>query len=95
MRDSPPRLDCNLLGIDPTGVVHIADRLLREIDGPMLKTGLQGFHGAAIARPRRPENRPDPTRLETLSPASRLRTRLRPRLGTILEYGARVFKLRE
>jgi putative restriction endonuclease len=57
--------DRNLLGIDPTGVVHIADRLLREIDGPMLTTGLQGFHGAPIARPRRPEDRPDPGRLET------------------------------
>jgi putative restriction endonuclease len=57
--------DRNLLGIDPTGVVHISDRLLREIDGPMLKTGLQGFHGAPIALPRRPEDRPDPARLET------------------------------
>jgi putative restriction endonuclease len=55
--------DRNLLGIDPTGVVHIADRLLREIDGPMC-TGLQGFHGEAIAVPRRPEDRPDPVRLE-------------------------------
>jgi putative restriction endonuclease len=41
--------DRNLLGIDPEGVVHIADRLLREIDGPMLRTGLQGFHGGSIA----------------------------------------------
>jgi putative restriction endonuclease len=57
--------DRNLLGIDPGGVVHIADRLLREIDGPMLKAGLQGFHGAPISRPRRPEDRPDPVRLET------------------------------
>ncbi len=57
--------DRNLLGIDPAGVVHIADRLLREIDGPMLRTGLQGFHGTAIAVPRRPEDRPDPLRLET------------------------------
>jgi len=55
--------DRNLLGIDPTGVVHISDRLLREIDGPMLRTGLQGFHGHAIAVPRRPEDRPDPGRL--------------------------------
>jgi putative restriction endonuclease len=45
--------------------VHIADRLLREIDGPMLRTGLQGFHGEAIALPRRPEDRPDPERLES------------------------------
>ena len=57
--------DRNLLGIDPDGVVHIAGRLLREIDGPMLRTGLQGFHGARIAVPRRPEDRPDAIRLET------------------------------
>jgi putative restriction endonuclease len=57
--------DRNLLGIDPDGVVHIADRLLREIDGPMLRTGLQGFHGERIALPRRPADRPDPLRLET------------------------------
>jgi putative restriction endonuclease len=56
--------DRNLLGVDPTGVVHIADRLLHEIDGPMLKAGLQGFHGERIAMPRRPSERPDPLRLE-------------------------------
>jgi putative restriction endonuclease len=56
--------DRNLLGIDPEGVVHIAGRLLREIDGPMLRTGLQGFHGRDIALPRRPADRPDPQRLE-------------------------------
>ncbi len=56
--------DRNLLGIDPDGVVHIAGRLLNEIDGPMLRTGLQGFHGDRIAMPRRPQDRPDPQRLE-------------------------------
>ena len=56
--------DRNVLGIDPDGVVHIARRLLDETDGPMLRTGLQGFHGASIAVPRRPEERPDPQRLE-------------------------------
>ena len=56
--------DRNLLGIDPAGVVHIAGRLLREIDGPMLRTGLQGFHGERISLPRRPDDRPDPERLE-------------------------------
>ena len=56
--------DRNLLGIDPDGVVHIARRLLRETDGPMLRTGLQGFHGDRIALPRRPQDRPDPQRLE-------------------------------
>lgn len=56
--------DRNLMGIDPRGVVHIADRLLREADGPMLRTGLQGFHQAAILQPRRAVDRPDPERLE-------------------------------
>ena len=56
--------DRNLLGIDPDGVIHIAGRLLREIDGPMLQTGLQGFHGERMTMPRRPEDRPDPARLE-------------------------------
>ena len=55
--------DRNLLGIDPTGVVHIGQRLLHEVDGPMLKTGLQGFHGGKILQPTRPEERPAPDRL--------------------------------
>jgi putative restriction endonuclease len=57
--------DRNLLGIDPEGIVHIASRVLREIDGPMLRTGLQGFHGARIALPRSPEQHPDTVRLQT------------------------------
>ncbi|MEA2373357.1 MAG: putative restriction endonuclease [Solirubrobacteraceae bacterium] len=56
--------DRNLMGIDPGGHVHVAERLLREQDGPMLKAGLQGFHGAAIFQPKRPAERPDPARLE-------------------------------
>ncbi|CAN5526704.1 HNH endonuclease [soil metagenome] len=56
--------DRNLMGIDPEGVVHIDKRLLAEVDGPMLKTGLQGFHGKDITLPRRPLDRPDPELLE-------------------------------
>jgi putative restriction endonuclease len=56
--------DRNLMGIAPDGVVHIAQRLLNEIDGPMLRNGLQGFHGAAILQPRQKDERPDPARLE-------------------------------
>lgn len=55
--------DRNLMGIDPEGIVHIARRLREERDGPMLREGLQGFHGAAILRPRRPTDQPDPSRL--------------------------------
>jgi putative restriction endonuclease len=56
--------DRNILGIDPRGVVHIARRLLDQHDGPMLSSGIQGFHGATILQPRRPDERPDPERLE-------------------------------
>jgi putative restriction endonuclease len=56
--------DRNLLGIDPAGVVHIAKRLLEERDGPMLREGLQGFHGSRIHLPSREADRPDPVRLE-------------------------------
>ena len=66
--------DRNLLGIDPEGIVQIAGRVLREIDGPMLRTGLQDFHGAAILMPRRPQDRPDPVRLESRFERSTLAT---------------------
>jgi len=56
--------DRNLMGIDPDGVVHIAHRLLEEVDGPMLRAGLQGRHGEGILLPRRHAERPDPERLE-------------------------------
>lgn len=55
--------DRNLLGIDPDGVVHISRPLLEEIDGPMLREGLQGFHGAAIIPPARSDQQPDRERL--------------------------------
>ncbi len=56
--------DRNLLGIDPAGGVHITRRLREERDGPMLREGLQGFHGAAIRKPRLLAEHPDPERLE-------------------------------
>jgi putative restriction endonuclease len=55
--------DRNLLGIDPSGGVHIAQRLRDEHDGPMLREGLQGFHGASIRKPRLVVEHPDPGRL--------------------------------
>ena len=55
--------DRNLMGIDPDGVVHIASRLRHEKDGPMLREGLQGFHGRVITPPTRRDERPDPERL--------------------------------
>jgi putative restriction endonuclease len=57
--------DSNILGIRPDYVVQIKERLLQEIDGPMLLHGLQGRHGQALmALPTRRADRPDPNRLE-------------------------------
>jgi putative restriction endonuclease len=57
--------DRNLMGIDPDGVIHIHERLLREVDGPMLTNGLQRFHGEPILQPLRVVDRPDRERLAT------------------------------
>ena len=57
--------DTNILGIRPDHVVEIRSDILEETDGPMLRHGLQELHGARLAvLPRRPEDRPDPERLE-------------------------------
>ncbi|QOK23869.1 HNH endonuclease [Janibacter indicus] len=56
--------DQQFLGIDPDGVVHINKALLEEVDGPMLRHGLQEMHGGSILIPRHREERPDPSRLE-------------------------------
>jgi putative restriction endonuclease len=57
--------DRNILGIRPDFVVEIHERLLHEIDGPMLRHGLQDHHGKPLMQtPRRPADRPDPTLLQ-------------------------------
>ena len=44
--------DQNIIGITPDYNVKIRADILREIDGPMLKHGLQGFHDQKIYFPR-------------------------------------------
>lgn len=57
--------DQKILGIRPDYVVEIHSRLLAEIDGPMLRHGLQQHHGQALMQlPHRRADQPDPTRLE-------------------------------
>lgn len=57
--------DRQILGIRPDYVVEIHQRLLEEIDGPMLLHGLQDHHGQRLMRvPTRRADRPDRTRLE-------------------------------
>jgi putative restriction endonuclease len=55
--------DLNLLGIRPDFVIQINPTLLVEIDGPMLKHGLQEMHDAKLRLPLRPSDRPDRERL--------------------------------
>ena len=56
--------DRNFLGITPALEVQINSRLLQEVDGPMLKHGLQEMHGSTIGVPLNSAARPDPERLE-------------------------------
>ncbi len=51
--------DQNMLGISPDYVVHIDRELLQEVDGPMLKHGLQEMHGRTLTLPRRVQDCPD------------------------------------
>ncbi len=56
--------DGNILGIRPDYVIEVHQRLLDEIDGPMLRHGLQHHHGRSLMKlPVRRGDRPDPTRL--------------------------------
>jgi putative restriction endonuclease len=56
--------DQNFLGIRPDFKVEIRAALLTEIDGPMLKHGLNAMHGEKIFIPRSAGNRPSVTLLE-------------------------------
>ena len=56
--------DRELLGISPDYRVHINVELLEEVDGPMLKHGLQEMHGRPLLVPPRKRDRPDRERLD-------------------------------
>lgn len=56
--------DQNILGIRPDYLIEIHHRLLDELDGPMLRHGLQEHHAKPLMQlPRRHADRPDPQRL--------------------------------
>lgn len=55
--------DEKILGISPDYVVHINPKVLIEVDGPMLKYGLQQMDGRRLSLPARSKDRPDPDRL--------------------------------
>jgi putative restriction endonuclease len=55
--------DTRLLGISADYEVHIQEQLLTEIDGPMLRHGLQEMNGRRIVLPVKKKDRPDQDRL--------------------------------
>ena len=51
--------DRQVLGVRPDLIVEVRQDILREIDGPMLVHGLQGFEGARVVVPRREDYQPN------------------------------------
>lgn len=51
--------DANILGITPDTRVHIRDDVLMEVDGPMLRHGLQELHGSSLILPRNRAEHPN------------------------------------
>ena len=52
--------DARLIGITPEFKVKVNEKLLREVDGPMLKHGIQEMHDTLILLPDAKNKRPDP-----------------------------------
>jgi putative restriction endonuclease len=55
--------DKNIIGITPDYQVRIREDILEEIDGPMLKYGIQSLNRSQIILPHNPIERPDKDRL--------------------------------
>lgn len=56
--------DRHILGVRPDLVLEVRGDVLAEVDGPMLRHGLQDLDGERLVVPRAARDRPDPTRLE-------------------------------
>lgn len=51
--------DANIIGIDPDAIVHVREDILVEVDGPMLKHGLQAMAGSRLVLPRGDKLKPN------------------------------------
>ena len=56
--------DSNIIGITPDYDIKVREDILQEIDGPMLKYGIQSMEGNRIVLPKDRSNWPDRERLE-------------------------------
>jgi putative restriction endonuclease len=56
--------DARVIGIDPDGYrIAVRQDILEEVDGPMLKHGIQELAGSQILLPKQRKHRPDLERL--------------------------------
>jgi len=51
--------DVGIVGVDPAYRIHLRHDILDEVDGPMLRHGLQELHGTALSVPKRGEQKPN------------------------------------
>lgn len=56
--------DSNIIGVTPDYDLHVREDILHEIDGPMLKFGLQSLQGNKLILPNHRRDYPDKERLE-------------------------------
>lgn len=56
--------DRGILAVRPDYVIEVRQDVLMEVDGPMLKYGLQALHHSELLLPRKPEDRPSIEALE-------------------------------
>lgn len=56
--------DQNIIGITPNYQIHVREDILQEIDGPMLKHGIQAMHGNKLILPRANSLKPNQEWLE-------------------------------
>lgn len=56
--------DAHIIGVRPDHVAEVRADILTEVDGPMLRHGLQDLHGTRVHVPSRPVHRPNREALE-------------------------------
>jgi putative restriction endonuclease len=56
--------DKKIIGISPDFKVRVSDSVLREVDGPMLKHGIQEMNGVSLHLPKAKKEMPNPEFLE-------------------------------
>jgi putative restriction endonuclease len=56
--------DHHIVGVRPDHVLEIRQNVLDEVDGPMLRFGLQALNGQKLIVPRKAADKPDPQAIE-------------------------------